>query len=204
MDHSIRACRGFKVLCKYVWLKLNEGVSVPDRNGIRNFVAILVSAHFGLMPDAVVDAANPESVTVDMLFLDPLTITENNPLQFGLLDVNMLNNRKITIAPDGSVTDQFGYVLGGTQAAANLTVTATASRSITILVDNVSSATGYVLESWMCNYNGAGSDSACDGGGYTETSAASATLLIGATLKANGNAVVGTDDSTFDVTVTYQ
>ncbi len=44
----------------------------------------------------------------------------------------------------------------------------------------------------------------CDGSGYTETSVASAILTIGATLKANGNAVVGTDDITFDVTVTYQ
>jgi hypothetical protein len=29
-------------------------------------------------------------------------------------------------------------------------------------------------------------------------------LLIGATVKGNGNAVVGADNSTFDVTVTYQ
>jgi hypothetical protein len=71
-------------------------------------------------------------------------------------------------------------------------------------VDNVSTATGYVLETWICHYDTAGPDSTCDGSGYTETSVASATLTIGATLKANGNAVVGTDDSTFDVTVTYQ
>jgi hypothetical protein len=71
-------------------------------------------------------------------------------------------------------------------------------------VDNVSTATGYSLDTWMCNYNGAGSDSACDGAGYTETSATSATLLIGARLTGNGNAVLGVDNSTFDVTVTYQ
>jgi len=170
----------------------------------KGLLAILGSALFSLMPAIVADAANPESMTVDMTFLDPLTITENNPLQFGLLDVNMGNNRRVTVAPDGSLTDTNNNVLGGTQAAAELTVTATASQSITILVDNVSTATGYVLETWMCNYGGAGSDSNCDGGGYTETSVASATLLIGATVKANGNAVAGTDNSTFDVTVTYQ
>jgi hypothetical protein len=174
-------------------------------------LAILGSTLLGLMPAFVADAANPESVTVDMTFLDPVTITENNPLQFGLLDVNMANNQKVTIAPDGSVTDTQNNVFGGTQAAANLTVTATASQSITILVDNVSTATGYVLETWRCHYDTAGPDSDCDGSGYTETSVASATLTIGsatltigATLKANGNAVVGTDNSTFDVTVTYQ
>lgn len=170
----------------------------------RELLAILGTALFGLIPAIVADAANPESVTVDMVFMDPITITEINPLQFGVLDVNLRNHKKVIIAPDGSVTDQFGYVLGGTQAAANVTVTATASQSITILVDNVSSATGYSLGTWMCNYNGAGSDSSCDGGGYSETSVTSATLLIGATLTGNGNAVAGSDDSTFDVTVTYQ
>ena len=176
------------------------------RTGIsmKVFLGILGSALFSLMPAIVADAANPESVTVDMSFLDPLTITENNPLQFGLLDVNMRSQQRVTVAPDGSVTDTQNNVFGGTQAAAELTVTATASQSITIFVDNVSTATGYVLETWMCNYDGAGSDSTCDGGGYSETSVASATLLIGVTLKGNGNAVAGVDNSTFDVTVTYQ
>jgi len=170
----------------------------------KGLLAILGSAVLGLAPTFVADAANPESVTVDMTFMDPITITETSPLKFGLLDVNMGNNQKVTVAPDDSVTDTQNNVVGGTQAAANLTVTATASNSITILVDNVSSATGYVLEAWMCNYDSAGSDSACDGGGYSETSVASATLLIGARLKGNGNAVAGADNSTFDVTVTYQ
>jgi hypothetical protein len=171
---------------------------------MRNFPAILGAALMGLLPAHFTDAANPESVTVDMSFLDPITITEINPLQFGLLDVNMGLNQTVTIAPDSSVTDTQGNVLGGTQAAAELTVTATASQSITILVDNVSTATGYVLETWTCHYDAAGPDSACDGSGYTETSVASATLTIGATLKANGSAVAGVDNSTFDVTVTYQ
>ncbi len=90
------------------------------------------------------------------------------------------------------------------QRAGDLTVTATASQSITILVDNVSTATGYSLATWMCNYDCAGSDSACDGEGYSATTVANATLKIGVTLTGNGSAVVGTDNSTFDVTVTYQ
>lgn len=173
-------------------------------NRSRTLLVACGSALLGLVPGTVVDAANPEPVTVDMNFLDPLTITENNPLQFGLLDVNMANQRKVTVAPDGSVTDQFGNILGGTQAAASVTVTATASHAITILVDNVSTANGYSLGTWTCNYNNAASDSRCDGSGYTETSVTSATLLIGATLTANGTATVGTDNSSFDVTVSYQ
>jgi hypothetical protein len=167
-------------------------------------LVVFGSALIGLIPAIVADAANPEPVTVGMSFLDPVTITENASLRFGLLDVNMANLETIVIAPNDSVTDAGGNVFGGTQGAADLTVTASASQSITILVDNVSTATGYTLGTWMCNYNAAGSNSACDGAGYSETSATSAVLLIGVTLTGNGAAVAGNDDSTFDVTVTYQ
>ena len=171
---------------------------------MKSLLIVFGSSLSGLMPVTVADAANPEPVTVGMSFLDPVTITENESLRFGLLDVNMANLETVVIAPNDSVTDASGNVLGGTQAAADLTVTATASQSITILVDNVSTATGYTLGTWMCNYDAAGSNSACDGAGYSETSATSAVLLIGVTLTGNGNAVAGADDSTFDVTVTYQ
>jgi hypothetical protein len=50
-------------------------------------LAILGSTLLGLIPAIVADAANPESVTVDMTFVAAITITENSPLQFGLLDV---------------------------------------------------------------------------------------------------------------------
>lgn len=177
---------------------------MPGHNRIKGILAVCSSALLGLGPGTVADAANPESVTLDMDFIDPVTITEVNPLQFGLLDVAMATNQTITIAPDGSVTDSFSNVLGGTQAAANVTVTATAAQSISILVDNVSTANGYSLEAWMCNYDNAAADSACDGAGYSETSVASAALLVGVTLRANGSATVGTDNSTFDITVSYQ
>ena len=173
---------------------------------MKSLLIVFGSSLSGLMPVTVADAANPEPVTVDMTFLDPVTITENESLRFGLLDVNMANLETVVIAPNDSLTDAGGNVLGGTQAAADLTVTATASQSITISVGNVSTATNYALGTWRCNYNGAGSDSNCFGG-YSETTPAAsttATLLIGVTLEANGNAVAGADNSTFDVTVTYQ
>ena len=173
---------------------------------MKGLLAILGSALIGPMLVTGADAANPEPVTVGMDFVDPITITENNPLQFGLLDVAMANLETVIITPGGGVTDASGNVVGGTQAAADLTITATESQPITISVGNVSAATNYALGTWMCNYDGAGSDSACFGG-YSETTPAAsttATLLIGVTLTGNGAAVAGNDDSTFDVTVTYQ
>ena len=44
----------------------------------------------------------------------------------------------------------------------------------------------------------------CDGGGYGETSVASAVLSIGATITANDLAVPGVDNGSFDVTISYQ
>ena len=185
-----------------------SGGLIVARTGVckKGLLAILGAAVLGLMPAFVADAANPESVTVGMAFLDPITITENESLRFGLLDVNMANLETVVIAPNDSLTDAGGNVLGGTQAAADLTITASASQSITISVGNVSTATNYALGTWRCNYNGAGSDSDCFGG-YSETTPAAsttATLLIGVTLTGNGTGTAGVDNSTFDVTVTYQ
>jgi hypothetical protein len=175
------------------------------RNGIyiKGFLVILGTASIGMLPAPIAGAANPEPVTVDMNFIDPITITENNPLRFGLLDVNMANGNRVRIGPDGTVVDNQNRILGGTQAPADLTVTATASQSITILVDNVTTATGYSLARFRCIYNN-GTDTRCDGNGYSETTVASATLKIGVRLTGNGNAVLGVDNSNFDVTITYQ
>ena len=148
-------------------------------------------------------AANPESVSVQVTFVDAITITENAALQYGLLD-EALNLETIIIAPDSGVTGTgTGLIAGGTQAAASLTVGATVSQSITILVDTIVSGAGYGLGTFICNYDG-GTDTACDGAGYGETSAATAILLIGATLTGDNTAVPGAANGSFNVTVSYQ
>ncbi len=148
-------------------------------------------------------AANPESVTAEVEFVDPITVTENNALQYGLLDRNLASLETVIIGTNGTVTDAAGRVQGGTQAAANLTVTATAAESITILVDNIVNGTGYALSGFTCDYNTAAASGACGGGGLSATSAATATLLIGATLTGDGLSAVGAANGSFDVTVTY-
>jgi hypothetical protein len=170
---------------------------------MKGLLAIPGSALIGLMLATGVDAANPEPVTVGMDFVDPITITEIGSLRYGVLD-QALNTETIIIATNDVVTGTgTGLILGGTQAAADLTVTASASQSITILVDAIFPGAGYTLTTFMCKY-GSGSDTACDGSGYSETSAASATLKIGATLTGDNTAVAGNADGTFDVTVSYQ
>ena len=163
------------------------------------FAGILV----GLSAVNTAGAANPENVTAEVAFVDPITITENSALRFGLLDQNLADTQTVAISTSSAVTDASSRVIGGTQAAANLTVAATASQGITIVVDNVTNGTGYALGSFVCSYNG-GSSAACGGSGLSATSAASATLLIGATLTGNGLSVTGTANGSFDVTVSYQ
>ena len=170
---------------------------------MKSIEAILGAAVMGLMPATIADAANPEAVTVDMTFMDPITITENNPLEFGLLDVNIANLEVVRVRPSGNVVDNDNNILGGTQAAANLTVTAQVGSTINIDAGNAGTATGYVLRRFRCRYNGATSDSNCNAG-YTATAVSSATLLVGGDVRGNGNAVAGADDTTFDVTITYQ
>ena len=160
-------------------------------------------AVIGLSFSAGLPAANPETVPVRVTFVDPIAISEVNALQFGSVDQNLANSETVSVAPDSTVTDPADRVERGPQTAASLTVTATPGQTITIQVDSVAPGAGYSLTDFSCNYN-SGSDAACDGAGYSETSTASGTLNVGATLTGDGTAVAGPADGSFEVTVTYQ
>lgn len=172
------------------------------RRCTRIYLATVAGA-VGLLFHSAIFAANPEPVVAEVEFVDPITITEVTALRYGFLDANLANAETVVIATNSAVTDAGGNILGGTQAAANVAVTATAAQAITILVDTVVDGTGYALGTFLCAYDG-GTITACDGAGYSETSVASATLLIGATLTGDGLAAVGVANGSFNVTVSYQ
>ena len=175
---------------------------MKTKYSMKRFLVILGFTLSGVMLATGVDAANPESVTVEVEFVDPITITEVSALQFGLLDQN-LNLDTIVIAPDNALTDAGGIVLGGPPRSADLTVTATAGQTITIFVDNIVANTGYTLGTFICDYDG-GAATACDIGGFTPIAVASATLRVGVTLTGTNLAVPGVFNGSFDVTVSYQ
>lgn len=175
----------------------------PNHAIVKSLKLFIVGASCAALFATAAAAANPETVTAEAEFVAPITLVENNALQFGLLDVNLANLETVVIGTNDAVTDAAGRVLGGSQAAADLTVSATASQAITILVDTVSSGTGYSLGSFLCRYN-AGADGACDGAGLSATSVASAVLEIGATMTGDGLAAAGVANGSFNVTVTYQ
>jgi hypothetical protein len=172
---------------------------------MKRFAVIAGSAVMGLTL-ATVTNAEVEPVTAEVEWIAPITISAPVPnLQFGLLDVNMANGHTVAISAENptTVTDANGNVVGGTQSAAEMTVTATASQTLSIQVGNITNNTGYTLGSFMCKYD-TGSPTACQAAPHTPTSVASATLLVGATLTGDGAAVAGVRNGSFDVTVLYQ
>ena len=171
-------------------------------NWMKRLAAIAGSALMGLM-FATIAHADKTTVTAEVEFATPIALGAVTALQFGILDVNLLSTESITIGTDGIPTGDIARIAGGTQAAADLAITATAGPSLSILVDNIIEAGGgYTLGTFVCNYDG-GTDTACNS--YNPTLVGSASLLIGATLTGTvAGAAVGTFNGSFDVTVLYQ
>ena len=168
---------------------------------MKSITALSGFALSGLLFTTSVDAANPETVSVDVTFVVAITIVENNALQFGLID-EALNTETITIATDNVVIDAGGMRVGGVPLAANLTITAEVGVSMNIAIGTILPGTGYTLTAFLCDYQG-GTITACGGGGYIVTSVATGALRVGVTLTGNNLAVPGVANGSFTVTVSY-
>ena len=176
---------------------------------MKRFAAIAGSALMGLMFATSANAANPEVVTVDVTWIAPIAIAPVSNLRFGLLDVGMAENDTVTINTTGGYSESVANtVVGGTIAPAELTITVANSTPISILVDTIGTGTYYTIGTINCRYEGA-ADVRCDSA-YNVTSSGSSgtgdTLEIGAILTKNATipALAGDDDTTFEVTVTFQ
>ena len=191
-QRCIRRRPGLASLKAAVWFLLAPAVPIAQDNP--DFILPDFDSDLLLMA---------ELVEATVTFVDPTGIGAVNDLQFGSIDRKLTDQENVTVAPDSTVTDLADRVVGGSQAPASLNVSATPGQVITILVDAVDSGPGYTLADFRCKYD-AGSDTACDGPGYSEISVASGTLLVGVTLVGQGNAVAGAADGSFDVTISYQ
>ncbi len=146
-------------------------------------------------------AANPEPVSVNVTFVDAITITEANPLSFGFVDSGMVSAETIVISPEDTVTDNNNRLVGGTAEAAEVTVNASAGHAVTISIDSIVGGNHYTLESPTCKYD-SNSSGPCTS--MSTTSVSSAALLIGMTLKRNSTSMTsGADNGSFEVNVTY-
>ncbi len=170
---------------------------------MKKYAAILGSTLVGLMLATAAYAA-VESVTAEVTFAGPISMVAVNQLQFGVID-EALNLEVITIdTADGVSGTGLPLMIQGTPLAADLTITATAGPTLSILVDAIVPGAGYTLTVFRCKY-AAEAEADCDVGGYTATAVgASATLKIGATLTGDNTATAGNADGSFNVTVVYQ
>ena len=66
-------------------------------NQSRSFLAVVGCALAGFLFAGSANAANPEPVLAEVEWVAPVTITETNALQFGLLDVKMMNTPTVVI-----------------------------------------------------------------------------------------------------------
>ena len=174
--------------------------------GSRTFLALTGCAFAALLFAGSANAAT-ENVIAEIEFVAPVSIAENNQMRFGLLDVAFAAADDVVLATDSTFTDLAGRVVGGSQTAASLTITATESQGISIVVENVVDNTGYALVFFTCDYDGAGSTPCPETTPINVTTPAASTtssLLIGATLDGDGTAAVGQQFGAFDVTVNYQ
>lgn len=168
---------------------------------VKSITALSGFALSGLMFTTSVDAANPETVVVEVTFVAAITIVETNALQFGLLD-EALNTETIIIATDDGLTDAGNIVIGGLQRAADLTITAQSGVSMNITIGDITPFLGYTLTDFKCDYE-LGTITACDGTGYTVTSVTTGALRVGVTLTGTNLAVAGVANGSFTVTVSY-
>jgi hypothetical protein len=170
---------------------------------MKKFLALVGSTVIGLMLATIVRAA-VENVAAQVTFAGPISILAVNQLQFGVID-EALNLEAITIDTAGVASGTgLPFMIQGTPLAADLTITATAGPTLSILVGAILPGPGYTLTVFRCKY-AAEAEADCDVGGYTATAVgASATLKIGATLTGDNTATAGNADGSFDVTVVYQ
>jgi len=150
-------------------------------------------------------AANPEPVAVEVEFVTPITIVEDNTLKFGLVSTAIVDTNVITVATNDGVTDATSRIVGGTQEAGQVTIGANVGTAATLTVAETGSPTYYSLTAFDCSYDSGGTPQTGDcGAGLAVTTVASGVTLIGASLTANATpAVAGADDTILEITMTY-
>ncbi len=148
--------------------------------------------------------AATQSVTANMSFDSVLTLNKTQDINFGV--VAALTGGTYVISTAGAVTpSNGGVVVGGTPAAASITVTGSATQTVAINTQSYSANNGVTPSAATCNYGGTAIAN-CDAGdtGLAAPGAGGRTLTVGVTATVDGTQAAGsTAAPTFDVVVIY-
>lgn len=192
----LRGRPGSAALIAAVWILLAPAVATTQDS--QDFILPDLDSDLLLMAEVV-------EVPAQVTFVEPTAIGAISDLKIGVPGQNLTAVSTVTVAPDsaqgGSKRDAREKDIP--QTAASLTVASAPGQPITIAIDEVVAGEGISLADFRCNYNARG-DTACDGHGYSETSVAKGTLMVGVTLIGQSQAMVGSANGSFDVTISYQ
>jgi hypothetical protein len=173
---------------------------VTKNNIAKNSIIRLAVAAAALLFSADAMAAT-QSVTANIAFDTPLTLTKNADISFGTVVAGVSST--YTISTTGTVTATgSGQALYGSKAAGSITIAGSTTDTINISVGGYTAQGGVTPANATCAYNG-GSAGSCS----LATAAAPGagkTLLIGTDAIVDGTQTAGaTATPSFTVTVIY-
>lgn len=148
--------------------------------------------------------AGTQSVTASASFDVPLTVTKDADISFGILKAG--TSGTYVIAPNGIVMpSNGGAVVGGTPAYGKITISGSATQTISISTGSYTASSGVAASAATCDYDGA-LISSCDTGasGLAAPGATGKVLKLGLTIDADGTQAAGsTAAPSFVVAVIY-
>ncbi len=157
-----------------------------------------------VLPLAVVPVnafAITQSITANIAFDAPLSMTKNSDINFGVVRAGI--NDVYTISTAGVVTAAgAGGTVFGTPTAGNITISGSTTQTIDISAGSYTANNGVTPSNARCAYNG-GASAACS---LTTQAAPGAgkTLLVGVDATVTGSPAAGaTAAPTFVITVVY-
>jgi hypothetical protein len=159
----------------------------------------LAAAAIVLVPVSAM--AVTQTITANISFDTPLTITPGNNIRFGTVSAGVAD--VYTIDTAGNVTNPgSGQELYGTQGAGDVSIAGSTTQTINISVGTYTANGGVTPSAATCAY-GAGPAGPCSLTGQTAPGAGT-TLLLGVTATVDGTQAAGSSAApTFVLTVVY-
>ncbi len=165
----------------------------------KSFLALAAAASAFL--GASQAGAATQSVTANINFDTPLTLTKNADINFGTMTASNASTYRITTAGTITTTVGTGAYLYGATNAGSITIAGSVADTIAISVGGYTANNGVTPSNASCAYNGGAAVTPCS---YASAAAPGAgkPLLLGVDVAADGTQAAGTSAApSFTVTV---
>lgn len=133
--------------------------------------------------------AATQTVTSNIAFDTPLTISQNQAINFGTVAAGVAAT--YTISTAGAVTTTGGNWLYGTKTAGNLTIAGSSNDTVSISVGSFTASNGVTPANPTCSYGG-GAATSCTSAITGAAPGTGKTLLLGIDAQVDGTQAAGT------------